>query len=271
MGDAGWDVMSMQKKPFVWGETVVAITGGASGIGLAISSKLHGLGAKLAICGRDERALEAAASAFTGAVTFACDVSQTSSVDAFIAGAIERFGRLDILVNNAAVPGVASPVEGLSDSDWDDVIAINLSGLFRMTRAAIPHIKASGGGSIVNIGSTSGSFGFPNRTAYASSKWAVVGFTKSLARELGKDRVRVNVVAPGITDGDRIRKNWANRAAEQGVTSEVIGARALSSSALGTLISPEEVADLVAYICSPSGRSITGQVLSVCGGTEWII
>lgn len=269
-GDAIGDVIRMQKRPFLWSETVVAVTGGASGIGLAISSKLHGLGAKLAICGRDMQALDAAATAFPGALTSVCDVSQTSSVNAFIAHAVNSFGRLDILVNNAAVPGVASSVEALSDADWDDVIAINLSGLFRVTRAAIPHIKASGGGSIVNIGSTAGSFGFPNRAAYASSKWAVVGFTKSLARELGRDRIRANVVAPGITDGARIRKNWAKRAAEQGVTPDVVGATALASSALATLISPEEVAELVAYICSPSGRSITGQVLSVCGGTEWI-
>lgn len=255
---------------FAWNGKAVVVTGGASGIGLTIASTFHALGARVAICGRDREALDRAAAEMPGIFAQPCDISRTGEIAAFFDAAVSHLGRLDFLVNNAAVPGVQSELENLSDDDWDSVVSINLSGLFRTTRAAIPHLKAAGGGAIINIGSTAGTMAFPRRSAYSATKWAVVGLTKTLARELGPHHIRVNVVAPGVTDGERIRKYWDMKARADGVPVAEVAARVLSASSLGTLISPQEVADMVAYLCGPGGRAITGQVVSICGGTEWI-
>jgi NAD(P)-dependent dehydrogenase (short-subunit alcohol dehydrogenase family) len=253
-----------------WANKCAIVTGGASGIGLAITKRLHALGVKVSICSTNAGQLETASKAMSGVESHICDISNAKSAGKFVEEACQSMGRLDILVNNAAISGPSGPLESLSDEDWDETIATNLSGLFRITRAAIPYLKSSSPSSIVNIGSTAGSQAFPNRSAYCSSKWAVVGMTKTLARELGPSAVRANVIAPGIVDGERIRKLWTAKAKTQNLSFEEIARKALSASSLGQLVSEDEVADAIEFVCGPGGRSITGQTINVCGGTDWI-
>ena len=147
-------------------------------------------------------------------------------------------------------------------------MAININGQFYCTRRAVPLLKATGGGLIVNLSSAAGLFGFPNRTPYAASKWAVIGFSKSLAMELGGDGIRVNAICPGIVEGERQDRVIAAKAVAEGRTIDDVRERITRQNSLRTFVQAQDIANLIVFLCSPTGSKISGQSLSVDGGTE---
>src|SRR5688572_19390236 len=172
----------------------VLVTAGGAGIGRAIAQTFKDHGARVHTCD-----IEAKTKPDT--VT---DVSDVAQVDRLFQEVQKNLGGLDVLVNNAGIAGPTGKVEDIKPEDWERCIAIDLNGMFYCTRKAMPMIKAAGGGSIINLSSTAGRLGFPLRSPYAAAKWAVVGFTKSVAAEAGLHKVRVNCIQPGMVEGERL-------------------------------------------------------------------
>ena len=249
-------------------ELRVAITAGGAGIGLATAKHFIQAGARVHICDIEAGRLIEAHNTLAGIGTTVADVSDPNQVDNFIAEALEHLGGLDVLVNNAGISGPTARVEDVLDEDWSRTLAVNLNGQFYCTRRVVPHLRANGGGSIVNISSTAGLFGYPFRTPYAASKWAVIGFTKSLAMELGEFGIRVNAICPGSIEGERMDGIIEREAAAKGVAPEELRAAVLRQSSLRTLIKPEEIADTILFLCSPAGKKISGQAISVDGDSD---
>jgi NAD(P)-dependent dehydrogenase (short-subunit alcohol dehydrogenase family) len=173
------------------------ITAGAGGIGRAITTAFVAAGAKVHVCDIDESALRDLQSRLPGVSTSRCDVGDRSSVQGMLAEATLALGGLDVLVNNAGIAGPAAPVEQMDPDAWDAVLRVNLTGTFTVTQLAIAHLKQSAAASIIVMSSLAGRFGYPNRSPYATTKWGLIGFTKTLSRELGEFGIRVNAILPG--------------------------------------------------------------------------
>ncbi|MFO1284196.1 MAG: SDR family oxidoreductase [Burkholderiales bacterium] len=261
---------SPQAFPDLEGRRVI-VTAGAAGIGRSFVEAFHRAGAKLFVCDIVDERLEALRAERPSVGVVKADVADPVQVDAFVDLAVRTMGGLDILINNAGIAGPAAPVEEISSDDWNRVFAVNVAGPFHCARRAVPHLKKAGGGAIVNMASVAGKFGFPLRSPYSTSKWAVIGFTKSLAIELGPSKIRVNAILPGIVSGERIRQVFTARAAAKGISYDEMARQALERVSLRTMVDPEEIADLVLFLCSRYGRAITGDAIEICGGTESIV
>lgn len=246
----------------------VAVTAGAGGIGLCIARALAGQGARVAICDVDTGALAAARTALGAEVAEIADVSDETQVAGFFGRIGARMGGLDALVNNAGIAGPTGGVEEISAADWRRCIEVCLTGQFLCTHHAVPMLKAVGGGAIVNISSAAGRFGYAFRTPYASAKWGVIGFTQSLAKELGPHNIRANAVLPGIIEGPRIEGVIAARAAQVGVSPDEMRERYVSRVSLRRMTPPEDVAWMTAFLVSEAGRNLSGQSFPVDGNVE---
>jgi NAD(P)-dependent dehydrogenase (short-subunit alcohol dehydrogenase family) len=249
----------------------VLVTAGAAGIGRAIAAKFAGAGARVHVCDVDEKALATLRRDLPAISQSKADVASTTDVDRLFADAKRELGGLDVLVNNAGIAGPTGLVEELSPADWDRCIAVDLNGMFYCTRLAMPLIKAAGGGSIVNLSSVAGRLGFARRTPYAAAKWAVVGFTKSLAIEAGPDKVRVNCIQPGNVEGERIERVIDAKAKALSISSEDMRNRLLDSVSLRTFVSSEDIANMALFLATDAGKHITGQALSVCGDIRYAV
>ena len=244
----------------------VAIVGGASqGIGLAIARVLAGEGARVALVARRRERLEQAAAAIGGeALAIAADIRNADDCERIVAGAVERFGRLDVLVNNDGAPPLGR-LDEFDDVAWGKAVEQNLMSVVRLTRHVVPHLRAAGGGSIVNI--TALSVLQPiARFGLSVATWAgVLGYAKTLSLEVGPDRITVNTICPGRIGTGRLDKVFGS-----GVGQAPVDERALAEMAkqvpLGRLGTPEEIAGLVAFLASPWGAYITGSVFHVDGG-----
>jgi NAD(P)-dependent dehydrogenase (short-subunit alcohol dehydrogenase family) len=246
----------------------VAVTAGGGGIGLGIARALAAQGARLAICDVDRKGLDAAAAGIGAEVAEIADVSDEDAVARFFARIGDRMGGLDALVNNAGIAGPTGGVEEISPADWRRCIDVCLTGQFLCTHHAVPMIRAAGGGAIVNISSAAGRFGYAYRTAYSSAKWGVIGFTQSLAKELGPANIRANAILPGIVEGPRMEGVIAARAAQTGVSHDEMKAKYLSRISLRRMTPPEDVADMAAFLISDAGRNLSGQSFPVDGNVE---
>ncbi len=246
----------------------VLVTAGAAGIGLAIARTFRDHGAKVFVCDVDDKAL-AALDKDIGRTK--ADVASVADVDRLFAESQKALGGLDVLVNNAGIAGPTAKVEDIAPEDWDRCIAIDLNGMFYCTRKAMPLLKAAGGGSIVNLSSVAGRLGFPMRTPYAAAKWAVVGFTESLAAEAGPDGVRVNCLQPGIVEGERIERVIDAKAKGLGISNDEMRARMLESVSLRTTVTAQDIADMALFLATEPGRHISGQALSICGGLRYTV
>ena len=244
------------------------ITAGADGIGRAIARAFMAAGVRVHICDVDGDKLAAFQAEAPGLGATLADVAEQDQVDRLFDEAVASLGGLDILINNAGIAGPTGPIESLTPADWRRCIDVNLNGQFYCLRRAIPHLKAAGGGSIVNMSSSAGILGFPNRTPYAASKWAVIGITKSLAIELGPDHIRVNAICPGSVSGERIDRVIAADAETRGLTPAEVRAEYKRSVSLGTFVEPEDIAAMALFVCSDAGAKISGQALAVDGNTE---
>jgi NAD(P)-dependent dehydrogenase (short-subunit alcohol dehydrogenase family) len=248
----------------------VLVTAGAGGIGREVARAFAREGAKVHACDIDAKALAALKRSDPKVTQTRADVANRDDVERLFVEAVKALGGLDALINNAGIAGPTGPVESIAPDDWDRCLAVNITGQFNCTRLAVPYLRKSKNPSIVNLSSAAGRLGFPLRTPYSSSKWAVVGFTKSLAMELGPAGIRVNAIQPGIVEGERIRRVFQAKAKARGISFEKMQAEALSFVSMQTTITPQQIADTILFICSPRGRTISGQAISICGDTQML-
>jgi len=248
------------------------VTGASQGIGRVIATELADEGANVALAARSNGIHETAAAIDDEerTLTVETDVTEEASVEESIEATVERFDGLDCLVNNAGIAGPTKPVEEVTVEEWGHTMDVNALGPFLCTKHAAAHLRASERGSVVNIGSISGKRPLENRTPYAASKMAVIGLTRTLAFELGDDDVTVNAICPGATRGDRIERVIEGQAEAKGIPFEEAKEQVFTEdAALGRLVDPEDVADMVVYLASERGRRISAQDLNVDGGTIW--
>ena len=246
----------------------VLVTAGAGGIGRAIATTFHQLGAQVHVCDVAAEPLVALAQEFPGLSTTVTDVADPAQVDQLFDEATAALGGLDVLVNNAGIAGPTGPVESMEIAAWDRTIAVNISSQFYCARRAVPLLKAAGGGLIVNLASVAGLFGYPLRAPYAASKWAVVGYSKTQAMELGEANIRVNAICPGLVEGPRIEGVIRARAEAKGEPLAVTREKYLNQNSLHTFVTAQDIADYIIFLCSPAGRKISGQALALDGNTE---
>jgi NAD(P)-dependent dehydrogenase (short-subunit alcohol dehydrogenase family) len=246
------------------------VTGGGQGIGKAIALKLAGEGADVLVSGRHRETLENTAreiekSGRRSAVAVT-DVSQESQVSAMVEAALQNFGRIDILVNNAGVTGPTAPIMNVSRDEWDQVLAVNLTGAFLCARAVIPHMIERHSGKIINISSIAGKLAYALRGPYAASKWGMIGLSRTLAQELGPHNIQVNAICPGPTAGERMRGVIAGRARELEQSEAEVERLYVEGTALKRMVDPEHVAAMVVLLVSNEGSSITGEAIDVSAG-----
>jgi NAD(P)-dependent dehydrogenase (short-subunit alcohol dehydrogenase family) len=248
----------------------VLVTAGANGIGLAIARAFVREGAKVHICDVDDAALTALARSDPAISQTRCDVSNRNTVKHLFDEAVGNLRGLDVLVNNAGIAGPTAKVEEMHPEDWDRCLDICLTGQFNCTRLAVPLLRKSKNASIVNISSAAGRLGFAMRTPYAAAKWGVIGFTKSLSIELGPDNIRVNAILPGLVAGDRQRRVLEAKAQQRGISYSEMERTAFSYTSIKDYVTPDQLADQILFMCSPRGRTISGQAISICGDTQML-
>ncbi len=246
----------------------VLITAGAGGIGLAIAQRLAGHGARVFVCDVDRKALDAFGAAYPEAGRCEADVSDDASVDRLFEAVAGKLGGLDALVNNAGIAGPTGGVEEIDPADWRRCLEVGLTGQFLCARRAVPMLKAAGGGSIVNMSSAAGRHGYAFRTPYSAAKFGVIGFTQSLAKELGPRNIRVNAILPGVVEGPRMEGVIRDRAAQLGLSYDAMEKEYLARVSLRRMVSPHDVAAMVAFLLSDAGANISGQSLGVDGNVE---
>lgn len=246
----------------------VLVTAGASGIGYMIAKTFADNGSRVHMCDIDKKALASARTHRPDIGVTLCDVSDPEQVDNLFRETTADLGGLDILLNNAGIGGPTILVEDIEVDDWNRTIAVGLNAQFYCARKAIPLLKQAGDGLIINMSSSAGLMGYPMRAPYCAAKWAVIGFTKTLAMELGEFGIRANAICPGNVTGERMVRVLAAQARKSGLTLEEERTKTISGISMHTFVSPEEIANLALYLASDAGRRITGQALSVDGHTE---
>ncbi len=246
----------------------VLVTAGASGIGLTTAKAFAASGARVFICDVDANALSTALDAHPQLAGTLCNVSNEQQVIAMFEQAHRTLGGLDILVNNAGVSGPTALLEDIHLQDWRDCMAVNLDGAFLCAREAARLLRKQGSGSIVNMSSTGGLYGFPRRAPYAAAKWAIRGLTKTMAQELGPAGVRVNCICPGSVEGERMDRVIAAEALKTGQTEAQVRTVYTDASSLRSFISAADIANTILFITSPQGARISGQEIVVDGHTE---
>jgi NAD(P)-dependent dehydrogenase (short-subunit alcohol dehydrogenase family) len=247
------------------------VTAGASGIGRVIAGTLVEAGARVHVCDVDEAALAACCKDLPQVSASHTDVADEAAIERLFEDVRRNLGGLDLLVNNAGIAGPTAGIEKIDPAEWRRTVDVNLNSQFYCTRLAVPMLRQSpGSGAIVNISSVAGRLGYAYRTPYAATKWAIIGLTQSLAKELGPDGIRVNTILPGVVQGPRIERVIRARAETVGVDYATMEKEYLSRVSLHRMVSPQDVADMVLFLCTPAGGNISGQSLSVCGNVETI-
>jgi NAD(P)-dependent dehydrogenase (short-subunit alcohol dehydrogenase family) len=241
----------------------VAISAAARGIGKTMADSFAASGALVYVCDIDEAALAAC-----GHRGVRADMGQVGDVDRFMDATLTALGGLDVLVNNAGIAGPTAPIEEVSFEALDATLRVNLASQFHCARRAVPALRAAGGGSIINLSSAAGRFGYRLRAPYSAAKWGVIGFTKSLAIELGPDGIRVNALLPGAVDGPRLRDVIRAKAEALGTSVEEQAERYLAVSSLRCFASEQDVANMALYLASPFGATISGQAIAIDGDMQ---
>jgi len=249
-------------------KAIVLISGAASGIGRRTAERFLEQGDSVHICDVSERTVEEFLNVNPGATGSVADIGNRDDVDRVFEDLGKIHHRLDVLVNNAGIAGPTAPVDEHDEDGWDECIQINLSGTFYMTRRAVPLLRDAKNGSIINISSTAALHGYPQRSAYAASKWAMVGLMKTWAMELGPEGIRVNAVCPTSVSGPRIDAVIEEDAKRRGLPVEQVREVYLRQTSMRTFVSPDEVADTILFLASDGAKRISGQSISVDGHTE---
>jgi len=243
----------------------VLITAGASGIGRELARAFTGAGARVGVVDIDGAALAALRAELPAVIAEICDLAELAQIERVIPRVIDTLGGLDVLINNAGIAGPTAPVDQVKPEVWDRVMRVNLGATFNVTRLAIPHLKESPAASIINMSSAAGRLGYPQRSAYATSKWGVVGFTKTLSMELGPLGIRANAILPGPVAGPRMERVLESRAATSGRTVEQERASAFTNQSLKFFTEASEIAALALFLASDAAKTISGQALPIDG------
>ncbi len=246
----------------------VLVTAGAGGIGLEIVRAFLREGARVHVCDVDEAALAALGREAPAVTRSTTDVSDRDAVARLFDDALGALGGLDCLVNNAGIAGPTGRVEEIAPEDWDRTLAINITGHFNCTRLAVPHLKKSANGSIANLSSAAGKFGFPLRSPYSASKWGVIGVTRTWAMELGEFGIRVNAILPGVVEGERIRRVFRAKAEARGISEAEMQRMALQQASIKEMIQPQQLADMIVFLAPPLARTVSGQAISIDGDLQ---
>jgi meso-butanediol dehydrogenase / (S,S)-butanediol dehydrogenase / diacetyl reductase len=256
----------MSKTGLLTGKRAL-VTGGASGIGRAIVKALAGAGARIAVTDKNGEAAAALAKEIGGgAISATLDVTSAGETAAVFDRAFEAFGGLDILAANAGI-STMNPVADLTEAEWDANMDVNAKGIFLSNQAAVRRwLKSGSPGIIVNTASLAGKIGAPLLAHYSASKFAVVGFTQALAREVGKQNIRVNCVCPGFVRTGMQEREIAWEGKLRGMTPEAVRAEYVALTPLGRIEEPEDVADIVLFLASDLSRFLTGEAVNASGG-----
>lgn len=251
--------------------TTAFVTGASRGIGRAIAERIVADGGSVTIAARSDAIYDvAAALGEDRALAVETDVAEESSVAAAIDATIDEFGGLDVLVNNAAIAGPTAPVEEVPTDEWQRTIDVNLTGAFLTVKHAVPALKESDRGTVVNISSITGKRPLPDRTPYAATKIGLIGLTRTLAFELGEYGVTVNTICPGAVETERLQRVFERHAEELGVSfEEALHDLVLADCAIEEIQQPAEVAGLVAFLASDHGRHVTAQDINLDSGATW--
>jgi len=241
----------------------VLITAGAAGIGREIARAFAAMGASIFVCDIDAAGLDLLAAEIANLKTGLCDVSKRPDIERMVSACVAALGGLDVLVNNAGIAGPTAPVETLDPDEWERVMQVDLTGTFNVTRCAIPHLKKSRAGVIINMSSVAGRFGYANRSPYCTAKWGLIGFTKTLSIELGEFGIRANAILPGAVDGPRLQRVFEGRAQVTGKPLDVIKQEAMAVQSLKRLVDPSDIAALAVFLASDAAKSISGQMLPI--------
>jgi len=246
----------------------VLVTAGAAGIGAETARAFAETGAEVFVCDIDRDAVASFGSANPGITAIEADVTREEDAARVFETMDAASKGLDVLVDNAGIGGPTGPIDALELGDWRACISANIDSLFLFTRLAAPIMKAAGHGAIINMSSNAGLFGYPMRTPYCASKWAVIGLTKALAMELGPHGIRVNAICPGPVEGARIDRVIAAEAAATGQSEDKVRASYTVQSSMRSFIPPREVANMIVFLASPQARLVSGQAIGVDGHTE---
>jgi len=249
---------------------VAIITGASKGIGRALSLRFGREGAAVICAARSadlvKDTAEQVKAAGGRALAMVCDAAQEDEVRRLVAAGVEEFGKIDTLVNNAGDGGVTKPVQDYSMEDWRYTIDSCLTSSYLCMRFVVPEMIKGGGGTIVNISSGAGRRGLPYRIGYCSAKAGQVGMTFGMALELAEHNIRVNCVAPGAVEGDRIDRVIAGQAQVRGISVEQMRKAMVERSPLKRMVTADDIVDATVFFCSDMARNISGQVLAVNAG-----
>ncbi|HEX8088218.1 MAG TPA: SDR family oxidoreductase, partial [Blastocatellia bacterium] len=249
---------------------VSIVTGGGRGIGRAIALRFASEGAAVVVAGTTAETIEGVAQEIRGrggrALAVSADVADEAQVERMISSAIDEFGGIDVLVNNAGIAGPTALVPEVSREDWDRTLAVNLTGAFLCAKHALPGMIERRGGRIINITSIAGLRAYALRSPYAASKWAMIGLTRTLAEEAGRYNITVNAIAPGPVRGPRIDSVIRNRAAAMGRPVEEVERDYVEPTALKRMAEEDDIAAMAVFLASEEGRNITGETLNISSG-----
>ena len=248
----------------------VLVSAGAGGIGARIARAFAEAGSRVHVCDIDRAAIDRLTGESPGITASMADASLPADVDRMFDDVRTTLGGLDVLVNNAGIAGPTRPIEEIEPTEWERTIAVNLSGQYYFARRAVPLLKRSRANPVlIAMGSVAGRLGYPLRTPYASSQWAIVGLMKSLAIELGPYGVRVNAILPGPLAGERMNGVIAARGANLSLSFDAMQEQYLSRSSLRRMVTCDDVAAMALFLCSPAARNVSGQAISVDGNFEY--
>jgi NAD(P)-dependent dehydrogenase (short-subunit alcohol dehydrogenase family) len=243
----------------------VLVTAGASGIGASVASAFAETGAAIHICDIDDAAIATFQKKLPSCIATHADVADPAQVAKLFDVQRAQFDGLDVLINCAGIAGPTAGVDAVTEEEWTRTIEVNLNGQYRCLHRAVPMLRSSKAANIICISSIAGRMGIPWRTPYVATKWAIVGIVKALAIELGPDNIRVNAVLPGIVEGPRMDGVISARAKLEGVDEDAMREEYLNRISLHRMVTADDVALMCLFLCSPAGRNVSGQAISVDG------
>jgi len=251
----------------------IVISAGASGIGWAVTKVCVARGAKVFLCDINEKLINKIRKKIkykNKIFSYVCDASNENEVIDFFSKILKKTKKIDALINNVGIAGPTGTLEKIDSEEWERTIKVNIISHFYFTKQAIPIIKKNKGGSIINLSSGAGIMGFPLRSPYAASKWAVIGLTKTLAMELGKQKIRVNAICPGTIKGDRMKRVIRDKAKFLKVSQKLIEKEFVSMASMNSWIYENDIGKMCSFLISNDSERISGQIIGVDGNATRI-